>query len=457
MRNTLLTTTALVMTAGFATAEVTFSGKGEMGFAATAKTALVAAVAGKKAEYNGSAAASALHQTIITPATGVDIAMVAATGTGAASTTATLAAAKLAYDVALVDMNKITVAFAAATTLAATGNSLVDAIVTSTTTAAILALRVDALAFAQARLYAIKLAYDTEKGTAAVAAKKAGDMTAYSGYDLNVAVSGQSDNGMTYSMGFDMGAGSIADQDDDRVLDAQGSTIGTSALTIGYAGTTVVVGQNKIDDLYDDSQNGDISVSGTLGSITYTVVADLDDDTKAVAASQIWTNSATAGADTYVETAAVAAIHESTSMKVSGAAGAMTWALTTTDKNDTGSSATKVKVGYGTDALTVSLTHDTKGSAAVINTLSATYVMDALTLTLSGSDDKNHAGNKNTNKKASSNVKLAYSAGALSTTFASDESSQWWVNTKYDLGGGASAFATVDHNEFAVLGLSFAF
>ena len=455
MRNTLLTTTALVMTAGFATAEVTFSGKGEMGFAATAKTALVAKVAGLKTEYIETL--SAAHAVVVAPATGVDIALTAASVTATASSTVSLAAAKLEYDTAVADLGAVKHAIATGGRVLAAANSLVSADVSTTFTPAIVAARIDMLALAQARFYAIKLAYETEKGTAAVAAKKAGDMTAYSGYDLNVAVSGQSDNGMTYSMGFDMGAGSIADQDDDRVLDAQGSTIGTSALTIGYAGTTVVVGQNKIDDLYDDSQNGDISVSGTLGSITYTVVADLDDDTKAVAASQIWTNSATAGADTYVETAAVAAIHESTSMKVSGAAGAMTWALTTTDKNDTGSSATKVKVGYGTDALTVSLTHDTKGSAAVINTLSATYVMDALTLTLSGSDDKNHAGNKNTNKKASSNVKLAYSAGALSTTFASDESSQWWVNTKYDLGGGASAFATVDHNEFAVLGLSFAF
>ncbi len=32
----------------------------------------------------------------------------------------------------------------------------------------------------------------------------------YSGYDFNIAASGASDNGMTFAMGFDMGAGVIA-------------------------------------------------------------------------------------------------------------------------------------------------------------------------------------------------------------------------------------------------------
>jgi hypothetical protein len=52
---------------------------------------------------------------------------------------------------------------------------------------------------------------------------------------------------------------------------------------------------------------------------------------------------------------------------------------------------------------------------------------------------------------------LAYAANGLAATFATDESSQWWVNTQYDLGGGAQAFATIDHTEFAVVGLNFAF
>ena len=87
-----------------------------------------------------------------------------------------------------------------------------------------------------------------------------------------------------------MGAGSIADRDDDRVLDAQAAAVALSAVTIKNGGVTYVIGQDKIDDLYDDTQNGDVSVSGAMGGISYTLVADLDKDTAAVAASNIWTN-----------------------------------------------------------------------------------------------------------------------------------------------------------------------
>ena len=320
------------------------------------------------------------------------------------------------------------------------------------------------VAIAKAMLAQAKAVLAAMNGTAVVAATAVGKNVAYSGYDLNVAVSGAADNGMTFSMGFDMGAGSIADQDDDRVLDAMGTTIAASALTIGHNGLTYVIGANEIDDLYDDTQNGDVSVAGNMGGIALTLVADLDDDTKAVAASTNYTAETNVGgnaayvASVYSEVAAVAAVYESTSLKLSGNAGGLGWSFTTTNKNDRGNAATAVSGTYAVgDALSFTLKHDTQGKREAINTLSASYTMDALTIALSASDDKAHAGNTNTSSKASQNMSIAYANGPLTAKFATDESSQWWVNTKYDLGGGASAFATVDHNEFAVLGLSFAF
>ena len=55
MKNLLIATTALVATAGMASAEITFSGKGEAGMYQTAKTKAVALVAGKKASVTGGA------------------------------------------------------------------------------------------------------------------------------------------------------------------------------------------------------------------------------------------------------------------------------------------------------------------------------------------------------------------------------------------------------------------
>jgi hypothetical protein len=290
-------------------------------------------------------------------------------------------------------------------------------------------------------------------GTAAVAA---GDMTAYSGYDMDVAVSSTLDNGMVVSAAFDMGAGNIADRDDDRVLDAQAAAVALSAVTIKNGGVTYVIGQDKIDDVYDDTQNGDVSVSGAMGGISYTLVADLDKDVAAVTGTT--THDDTSSAETFVVVDAVAAVRESTSLKLSGAAAGVTWSFATTNKDDFGDAASRVSLGYAAgDALSFTLTHDTDGSAEAINTLKASYTMDAITLTVSGSDDKNHTRNTNTGGKASQNMTIAYASGPLTASFNNDESSQWWATTKYDLGNGADIFATVDHQEFAVVGMSFAF
>ena len=415
MKRILLTTTSLILAAGFAHAEVTFSGKGELGFNRTAKVNAVARGAGTAhGSYTMSSADGAQVLTLVAVANKVT-----------PSTTALVDAADTAAKLVLL---------LAAPTDAAKKDSYREA------------QRVEAL-------NAANRAHNL--GTVAV---KAGDFVAYSGYDLNVAVSGAADNGMTYSMGFDMGAGQIADRDDDRAMDNMGTTIAASALTIGYNGVTYVVGQNEIDDLYDDSQNGDLSVAGSMGGISYTLVTDFEKDTAAVTGSTTFTGSATSGADTFAVVAAKAAVHESTSLKLSGAAGALGWSLTSTNKNDSGDAASAVNLSYAAgDALTFALNHDTKGKAAAITKLTATYVMDALTLSLSTANDKSHAGNTNTNSKASQNLSLAYAAGPMKATFATDESSAWSVVTQYDLGGGAQAFATVDHTEFAVLGLSFAF
>ena len=161
--------------------------------------------------------------------------------------------------------------------------------------------------------------------TGATKAVASGDMVAYSGYDLNVAVSAETDSGIVFGMGFDMGAGLIADQNDDRAMDSQGATIATSALTATMNGYTLSIGSDKLDDVYDDTQNGDIGLSGNVGGVAFNLVHDLTDEVKAVAASIVYDNAAgnAAGGDTLVVTAATAATVESTSLSLGGAAGAV--------------------------------------------------------------------------------------------------------------------------------------
>ena len=423
-----------MLAAGVAQAEVTFSGKMEAGVSRTEKSAAGAAVAGTQST-------NAFSSGVLTQ-----------TASTTASTTTTIATALNTVVLETQDLAAAEAALAADGATTDTLNERLDLL--------------DDVNAAKAALAIAQANYAAQAGTAATAAVAAGDMTAYSGYDMDVAVSSTLDNGMVVSAAFDMGAGNIADRDDDRVLDAQAAAVALSAVTIKNGGVTYVIGQDKIDDVYDDTQNGDVSVSGAMGGISYTLVADLDKDTKAVAASKVYTAAGGTGASsattyvaaTFVETAAVAAVHESTSLKLSGAAAGVTWSFATTNKDDFGDAASRVSLGYAAgDALSFTLTHDTDGSAEAINTLKASYTMDAITLTVSGSDDKNHARNTNTGGKASQNMTIAYASGPLTASFNNDESSQWWATTKYDLGNGADIFATVDHQEFAVVGMSFAF
>ena len=71
------------------------------------------------------------------------------------------------------------------------------------------------------------------------------DMFFESYYDFDITASAESDNGVSVSLGFDMGAGSKIDYNDDDVLEAQGA----------YNGSTLTVDQAGIDQLdVDDTE-----------------------------------------------------------------------------------------------------------------------------------------------------------------------------------------------------------
>jgi hypothetical protein len=258
-------------------------------------------------------------------------------------------------------------------------------------------------------------------GKGEVSYAKAGaadDMAVRSGFDLEIAMSGASDNGITFSMGADIGAGDLIDRNDDFAIDAQGTDMSgaTPTMTIGYAGLTIKAEQNAIDDLYSDDQSGDVGISGSMGGLSFAVVAETDSDAT------------------------------STSFSLSGATGGMTWGFVSTDDNGSGAAAQKVTIGYTvSDSLSASFKYDTKGDADAISTFGITNVMGAITVGLSVDDNDDW------------DASVAYSAGALTASLATDEESAWELVSEYNLGGGATAFLSTTESEFTALGMSFAF
>ena len=92
----------------------------------------------------------------------------------------------------------------------------------------------------------------------AAARKAASDMRLASYYDLEVSATVETQTGVTFALGFDMGAGQIVDYDDDDRIEVQGATIGDVNVSATFAGWTLTVDQNGIDNLFDDTQQEDM-------------------------------------------------------------------------------------------------------------------------------------------------------------------------------------------------------
>jgi len=239
------------------------------------------------------------------------------------------------------------------------------------------------------------------------------DFVTYSGIDMNFAVSGASENGMTFAATVDMGAGAIRDGFDALELDGQSSSIGGDTpsdgptITIGLEGFSVAVGGTGANDnLYDDDLTGGaISVSGSVGDATFAVVTGVD-DADAMSASLGY------------------------SVGAAGISAAMT------DDGDVSS----VTVSYDMGDMGLAVTSDDGTTSAEVS-----YTAGALTATIEADDAD------------AWDVSLGYTAGAATVGFSTDENEAWETTISYDLGGGASINAGANEAEtsYATIGFSF--
>jgi outer membrane protein OmpU len=259
------------------------------------------------------------------------------------------------------------------------------------------------------------------------------------GFDFNVSVSAETDNGITMSSTFDMGAGSLVDYNDDDAIESQSPLASTDSptVTLGYAGYTIKADANGIDNLWDaDATDQDISLAGSVAGFDFTVASDFDDD--------------------------------SASYKVGYTMGDITITATGTNKEgnyNTSSrteSAAKLAVSYKvSDTLTLDASTNDTGLSTVTdndNTLGLTYKMDAITLTYTSIDPQE--ANKDWGDEW--DAKIAYSAGALTASFATDEADATTMIAEYDLGGGATFFAASHDkagttSDMTTMGINFTF
>jgi hypothetical protein len=305
-------------------------------------------------------------------------------------------------------------------------------------------------------------------GTAGVAAVKSADATARmtSGVDLNFAVSAAADNGLTMAATVDLGEGELVDYNDDFAVDSQCSKarsdtpatnaapiatsgtygcgfVGSSAspaITLGYSGITVVVDAGGVDDLYDDAQHDDISVNMDLGGLDTTITMDTD----AADSHGSYKVAYTMGDLTATLTGSTDPGSHTSASAANGVAAR--------SANDY--SGGKLALSYAMGDLTLNASTDDNGTLKSTNTAGFSYAMDAITITYT-------LANTGEEGWKDYDAKLAYSAGALSASIATDEVGVSKVIAEYDLGGGATFFAssksTKGTNDQQAAGINFKF
>jgi outer membrane protein OmpU len=246
-------------------------------------------------------------------------------------------------------------------------------------------------------------------------------------YDFDIAASAESDNGVSVSLGFDMGAGNKIDYNDDDELEAQGNTVGDADVTVGYAGWTLTVDQGGIDNLFDDTDGSqDVQIAGSIAGWSVAMTTDQEGSTS--------------------------------SYKVGGNVAGVALTFTGTDNDDANGSATGISASYAMGALTLSgAVSDESDDGEDDSSIGFSYAMDSLTV---GYTTIKPGSNGSYGDEWDASVK--YTAGALVASFAIDETDATTIIADYALGGGASAFAAMHDkagtaSDLTTVGLNFAF
>lgn len=253
--------------------------------------------------------------------------------------------------------------------------------------------------------------------------------------DINIALSGTYDNGMTMSTTIGWDVGREADYNDDFQLDAAegGASAASPNMTIGYAGYTFTADGEGLDNLYDDGNtSGQFGVAGSMGGVDFALTTNIDGGDSVNSYSLGYASGDITATVTGTNDHTAASV-DATKIVVAYAMGDTTFTLTSDDADDTAEAITKIGVSTKIDALTFTYVAASNGTASS-----------------SVGDDWD--------------ATVAYSAGALGASYTLDEDDRGRLVVDYDLGGGASAFATMQagaandgSEDFTAMGINFKF
>ena len=237
----------------------------------------------------------------------------------------------------------------------------------------------------------------------------------YSNAGVDFAMSGATDNGITFSASVNIDAGSEIDAGDFEFDGNDGGTAGLGAVSMTGSFGTLTFDNNGIDNLYSDATKHDVSYSTTIGAVGLTIGYD---------ATQGSANATSASA-TY-------------------SAGGMAFTLNASEA--AGGTSTDLAVSYAlNDAVTITADTDSAAGGASVQSIGATTTLAGVGVTVAS------------NNNSEWDLDLTYSAGGWALAYGTSESDAWEATATADLGGGASFSAGVNSNDATYAGVSFAF
>jgi len=412
MKNILLATTALVMTAGVASAEITITGSATAGLAREGTGPVKKALAS-----SDDAAFKAVLSTVVDVYEATTLATTLTQQSVASLSDANALIIELNDDKAAV---MVTHADLASPTSTQTTNYN-----------AYIAAADKLIGLASGRA-----------GTQAVAAANAtaGDMDSYMEVSLTAAASVETDSGLGIStaMSIDAGTGyDFADDDgfDDANLLNRAGSVGLDHVTISGGFGSLKMSKNNIAHLVDgdDDGAGDIQFSGAMGNTSYNFVADIQKDGKTSSAADMVDTAWSADVSTTMGGVAIrVAMDEESGYAVSAS----------------------MAVGGG---LTVSV--DSKKEAAAADaTGSKGDANNGIDVSYSAGSMSFGADYDSVNDGDQYGYNVAYTTGnSMKIAYNSDEDNDWTATVSMPLGGGITAAGGVNYTKDAYLGVSFSF
>jgi len=254
--------------------------------------------------------------------------------------------------------------------------------------------------------------------------------------DLNIAISGAAENGMTFSTSIGYDAGRQVDVADFELDGLEGGmSAAEPSVGIVYNGVSITVDGAGVDDLYnDDVTSGDVAVSGSFGGVDIGLTTGLSNG------------------------------DNNSSMKLGYSMGDMSVSYASTNNSDAlaGADASLISVSYTMGDMTVTASSDDDGvTVDPVTKIGVSTKISALSIGLTMASN----GTADSSIGDDYDISVGYSAGPMSASLAVDEDSVTKISASYDLGGGVNAFVAARsgtteagaNQDFSAFGINFAF